>query len=68
MQIGKHTPCVLRHPLRPAALPERARVVAYYYQNGRNVGLVLCFGDGHTASLLYNEIAALQETAVREMI
>ena len=53
----------LRHP------------VGYYQQNGRNVGLVLQFPDGYTASLTYSEIGELQkdddglnrpETAVQE--
>lgn len=56
----------LRHPL--TGCPAVADPVRYYQQNGRNVGLVLQFPDGHTASLSYSEIGELQrsETAAVE--
>lgn len=55
----------LRHPLNDC--PAVAERVGYYRLAGYNVGLVLRFADGHTASLTYAEIRDLQavpETAV----
>ena len=48
----------LRHPL--LGCPASASVKGRYVKDGRNVGLVLQFADGHTASLTYDEIGRLQ--------
>lgn len=48
----------LRHPL--LGCPAVAQQLDYYRENGRNVGLVLLFPDGHTASLSYEDIRELQ--------
>jgi hypothetical protein len=49
----------LNHPLLNC--PAEAAVIDNYMVNGRNVGLVLRFADGHTASLTYQEIRDLQK-------
>ena len=61
--MNKYYTHPLIHPLRPGALPERAQIVNYYHQNGRAVGLVLTFADGHRASLTFAEVERLQEAA-----
>lgn len=48
----------LHHPL--LGYPAVATQQGYYNCNGRVVGLVLVFPDGHTASLTFGEIQALQ--------
>ena len=48
----------LTHPI--LGCPAVASIADWYRQNGRNVGLILEFPDGHTASLSYSEIEALQ--------
>lgn len=50
----------LRHPLN--GCPAVAEPTGFYRQNGRVVGLVLQFADGHTASLTFDEIRELQAT------
>lgn len=57
----------LMHPVEN--VPAVAVEVDYWRQNGRAVGLVLQFCDGHRASLTYNEIEKLQKaaTAVEEV-
>lgn len=52
------TAVALRHPLLNC--PAVARPLDYYRVGGRNIGLVLQFADGHTASMTYKEIARLQ--------
>lgn len=53
----------LRHPL--TNLPSIATEREYWVDRatGRNIGLVLLFADGHTASLTYAEIHALERNA-----
>jgi hypothetical protein len=48
----------LQHPL--LGCPAMAEFADYYLVNGRNVGMVLQFPDGHRASLTYAEIESLQ--------
>lgn len=49
----------LRHPLNGCEAV--ATQAGYYQKNGRAVGLVLEFADGHRASLSYAEIRQLQQ-------
>lgn len=53
---------LMKHPLHPEYPPERAEVIDFWHQEGRNVGLILEFGDEHRASMKYTEIEALQVT------
>jgi len=56
--LHKPVMVALRHPLNHC--PAAAEQVGYYQRNGRAVGLVLQFADGHRASLTYTEIRELQ--------
>lgn len=48
----------LLHPL--LKVPAVVVVTGYYQRNGRNIGEVLQFVDGHRASLTYAEISNLE--------
>lgn len=49
----------LRHPINDQTT--MGQKVDWYHHNGRCVGMVLLFSDGHQASLTFSEIAELQE-------
>jgi hypothetical protein len=50
----------LRHPLHPDVRLS-ARVMDGWHENGRFVGLVVQFTDGHTVSMTFEEIREAQE-------
>lgn len=51
----------MKHPLHLDQPMERAEIIEFWHVNGRNIGLVLEFGDEHRTSLKYGEIAELQK-------
>lgn len=63
MTTNKNRTRELLHPL--LKVPAVAVVTGYYQRNGRNIGEVLQFVDGHRASLTYAEISNL-EAELRE--
>jgi len=52
----------LIHPLH--GVPAVATQEGYWRENGRAVGLILQFCDGHRTSMTYSEIEAAQTMAV----